>query len=718
MLNTRAVARAGLFAAVLTWTASSGAAAEGVRVIRDFEEAEMAKRWPWPGHCAYGKAVKDRVAHGEYSLKCAVPSKLKRYCQVGPVAKLKAEPRQMAVPPNRDYHDTLEWYFERYCPVVDDAYASIAHKPEDWSGYAALRFDVYAEDAPLVLAMSVRDATGPRFHVGWTGMRSGKAIFNVPKGTWVTCEFPLAEMIRVGELDATRMIGFYLHHNGYGGDTAFYLDYARLVKTGAEASPAHEVVKPRGKPGPRLHRVVRTPPLERDAAKLKRRPATAEAFGPITASERGSFGGLGVTYYNTVRRGVVAYDAERILFLSRGGGDGASRKINPESDTAGGIYAHASFDGGRTWGGIEPGEKLPTHLNTWYGRAGASSDCATGAVYMIGTENCQSYHGGYDTYFRTLGFTGEKWAPERVSMIDANMQKCPFWCHALRLKSGRIWAVWCDGRSSTHYPTKGGFPFKYSDDGGLTWSPSKNGDSAEVPRPLYRPSLGDLEKAHEKAPSRVVLLPAQLTTGPMMAPFGETLIAVNPAATKWAVQAGEGFTKWKDIPPFGKTARYSECSVTSVEGKHFFAGRGGRYGLNDYAKNIRRKRTTMEKIEAGMQTDLAVAHYDGEKWDHAVLEEAGVWDSVLVASGERVFCFYAKVEKSVEAGKKWVVLYRRWADGKWAEAVKVAEDPVRLNRLAAPRRCPPDFAVVLWDHTVAKGEDGPAGIKFARVPNK
>jgi hypothetical protein len=548
-------------------------------------------------------------------------------------------------------------------------------------------------------------------------MRSGKAIFNVPEGKWVTCEFPLAEMIRVGELDPRRMIGFYLHHSGYEGDTAFYLDFVRLVRAGA-APADREIVKPRGKPGPRLHKVVRTPPLERDAEKLGRSPAPAEAFGPVTASEEGSFGGLGVTYYNTVRRGVVAYDADRILFLSRGGGDKASRKINPRSDTAGGVYAHASFDGGRTWGGITPGEKLPTHLNTWYGRAGASTDFATGTVYMIGTENCQSYHGGYDTYFRTLGFTGEKWAPERVSMIDANMQKCPFWCHALRLKSGRIWAVWCDGRSSTHYPTEGGFPFKYSDDGGLTWSPGKNGDSAEIPRPLYRPSLGELEKAHEKAPSQVVLLPAQLTTGPMMAPFGETFIAVNPAATRWAVQEGEGFSKWREVPAFGRDKRYSECSVASVEGKHFFACRGGRYGLNDYAKNIRRGRTTMEKIEAGMQTDLAVAHYDGEKWDHDVLEAGGVWDSILAASGKNVFCFYAKVEKDDAGRNRWAVCHRRWSGGRWGEAVRIAEDPVRLNRLAAPRRCPADFAVVLWDHTVTKGEEGPADIKFVRVPNK
>ncbi len=691
---------------------------DGVSVIRSFEAAEMKRRWRWPGHCAYGKVSAEKVTHGKAALRGKVPSKLKRYCAKGPAAKLKAEPRQMAIPPNNDYHDTLQWYFERYCPIIDDAYARIAHTPKDWSGYATLRFDVFAVDAPVIMGMSVRDATGPRFHVGWTGMRSGTAIFNVPKGKWVTCEFPLAEMIREGELDARKMIGFYLHYNGYQGDTSVYYDYFRLVRDDAAEKPAHDVIRPRGKPAARLHRVVRTPELQRVPAGLKRDLSPVKDSGAKVAVASGGFGGLGVTYYNTVRRGVVVYDNNRILFLSRGGGGKGSRKINPKSNTTGGIFANATFDGGETWGGIEPGEKSATHLNTWYGRAGASSDYATGAIYMIGTENCQSYHGGYDTYFRTLGFTGEKWVPERVSMIDANMQKCPFWCHALRLKTGRIWAVWCDGRSSTHYPTKGGFPYKFSDDGGLTWHPSKNGDAPRAPRPLYRPELKDISGAHEKAPSSVVLLPAKLTTGPMMAPLGDSLLAVNPAATKWAVVEGDAFGKWKDVPKFGTAKSYAECTATSIGGTDVFLSHGGNYRFNDFAKNVRRKRTTMARLDAAQQTDLAVARYDGEKWSHHVLETSGIWDSILTASGDTILCFYAKVEKADEANAKWVVYYRRWKAGKWGERVMVAEDETRINRLAAPRRCPPNCAVVLWDHIKRKGEPGAANIKWARVANK
>jgi hypothetical protein len=203
----------------------------------------------------------------------------------------------------------------------------------------------------------------------------------------------------------------------------------------------------------------------------------------------------------------------------------------------------------------------------------------------------------------------------------------------------------------------------------------------------------------------------------MMAPFGDSLIAFSPNGMKYALGEGQGFSKWKETPAFGKSKRYAECTVVSIGGKQVFVSHGGNYRFNDYAKNIRRKRTTMEKIESAQQTDLAVAGFDGKKWSHEILEESGVWESVLTASGDAVFCFYVKLTGTGEA-RRWNVYYRRWKDGKWEAAVRVAEDPVRINRLAAPRRCPPNCAVVLWDHIVAKGEPGQADIKFARVPNR
>jgi hypothetical protein len=345
---------------------------------------------------------------------------------------------------------------------------------------------------------------------------------------------------------------------------------------------------------------------------------------------------------------------------------------------------------------------------------------------MVGTENCQSYMGGYDTFFRSLGFDGEKWAPERVSMIDNNMQKCPWWCHVLRLPTGRLWACWCDGRVTR----KGvGFPAKYSDDGGLTWFPCRNGDADKVPHPLHRPDLADIAKAHEKAPGNVVLLPGELIPGPMMAPFKGSVVSVSPHGSRWSFHGEKGwdvtvrdaadYKKWNTIPAFGKSKGYSECTVTSVNDADLFVCNGGRYTFNYWDKNIRRGRTTMEKMENGRTTDLAVAHYDGKKeqWSHDILETEGVWESILTASGGSVFCFYVKYIRDDDS-KTWEIRFRRWASGKWEPSVLVATDTVRVNRLAAPRRCPPSYAAVLWDHIVAEGEPGPDGIQFARTPNR
>ncbi len=698
-------------------------AAEGVKLLYSFEPGEGKGK-------VLGKIQKEKASHGEYSVRKDVGKRMSRYCLISPKPnQMKEPPRLMAMPPTNDRHDVMQWYYERYCAIFDEC--GVANKMtrplRDWSAYDRLRFDVYAKDAPAILGISVRDGTGPRFRIGYTGVRSGYGIFNVPKGKWVTCDFPLAKMAKLCHLDLKKAQGFFLHFNGYQGDTAVYIDYFRLVRTGGEKKPKHQLLAPSNKLTAKLYKVFKTPPMTVKPDKPKRNLDPVGKLGPVTVTTRGGFGFGGVTYNQTVRRGVAAYDNDRIVFLSRGGGDRKlSRKINPKSVGADGIYAHATFDGGKTWGGIRPGEKLPTSLNTWYSRSGGSGDSETGRLFLLGTENCQSYMGGYDTFFRSLGFDGKKWAPERISTVDNNFQKCPWWCHVIRLKSGRLWACWCDGRVTR----KGvGFPAKYSDDGGLTWFPCRSADSKKMPPPLYRPTLKDLEEAHERAPDHVIQVPAELIPGPMMARYKEGVISVSPRGGAYAIHDGKtwdvtvrdanDYKKWKKLPAFGKAERYSECSVSSVKDTHVFVAKGGNYRFNFYVKNIQRGKSTIEKLENGQLTDLAVAHLDGEKgtWTTTTLETAGVWDCAMTASGGNAFCFYVKLVREGDK-KKWEIRYRRWADGKWEPSVLVAEDAVRVNRLAVPRYCPRSCAVVLWDHIVLKREPGPGGIRFARVPNK
>ncbi|MFH0980825.1 MAG: sialidase family protein [Planctomycetota bacterium] len=729
MMSTREIGLvAGALAMVLAARPPADAAeargGEGVQVLYDFEPGEANVN-------VHAKVEKGMASHGEYALSVDMSGgRMAQYCPVSPEPnRMKALPAIMAMPPSHDYHDVMQWYYERYCAIFDECgVANRMTQPlRDWSGFDRLRFDVYAKDAPVILGLSVRDGTGPKFRIGFTGMRSGNAVFNVPAGKWVTCEFPLKEMARLGDLDLTKAQGFFLHFNGFQGNTPLYIDYFRLVATGAEEKVKSDVIAPSTNLAARLYKVVKTPPLKKDPENLKREVGPVENLGPVVVTDHGGFGRLGVTYCNTVRRGVVFYDNKRIAFLSRDGGDKASRQVNPDSVGGGGIYAHASFDGGQTWGGMTPGEKLPTHLNTWYGRADASADYATGQIFLVGTENCQSYMGGYDTIFRSLDFDGEKWDIGRVAVIDGNMQKCPWWCRVLRTENGRLWACWCDGRVTREGV---GFPHKYSDDGGLTWFPCRNGDSEEIPHPLYTPDLKDLGKAHEKAPAKVILLPGELIPGPMMTPYKGSLVSFSPHGERWSVHDGKAWDvtvrdakdggKWNKVPPFGASKGYAESTVVSVEDKHVFVCKGGNYRLSFYEVDISRGNTTMAKLEQEQQTDLAVAHWDGDagKWSSETLETERVWESILSSSGKAVFCFYAKVEPKDGDKKIWVVYYRRWADGTWGEAVKVAEDTVRINRLAAPQRCPPSYAAVLWDHVVQKGEPGPGGIRFARVPNK
>lgn len=703
---------------------------EGVELLYSFEPGGAKIR-------TKGTIVSDDASHGTHSFRFDTnrrgggKGRMARYCPISPKPnQMKSPPLLMAVPPTNDRHDVMQWYYERYGSLIDEC--GVANRMpkalRDWSAYDTLRFDVHAKDTPVILGISVRDGTGVRFRIGHTGVRSGYGIFRIPTGKWMTCVFPLAKLAKLANLDLTKAQGFYLHLNGYEGNTVAYVDNFRLVTKDGEKKPKYELLNPINKLTAKLYKVFKTPAMVGTPDNLKCDTSSVEKLGPIVVSTRGRFGLGGITYNQTCRRGVAAYDNNRIVFLSKYGGDEkSSRMINPKSVGCRGTYAHATFDGGKTWGGIQPGEELPTHLNTWYGRSGASADSKTGRIYMTGTENCQSYQGGYDTFFRSLGFDGKKWAPERVSTVDNNMQKCPWWCHVIRLKSGRLWSCWCDGRVTRNGV---GFPAKYSDDGGLTWFPCRNADSKELPAPLYKPDLKDIDKAHEKAPEHVIQMPAGLIPGPMMAAYKDGVISVSPYGDAYSIHDGKNWDvvvenvskakKWKRVPAFGKRKHYNtECSVTSVDDKHVFVARGGNYSFNFYLKKIKRGKGGVAGLENGQITDLAVAHLDGDsgKWTNQTLETEGVWDSIMTSSGKNAYCFYVKFILNGE-DKTWEVRYRRWTNGTWEPSVLVTTQKARVNRLAAPQHCPSSYAMVLWDHIILKGEPGPGGIRFARTPNQ
>ena len=128
-------------------------------------------------------------------------------------------------------YDPRDWYLQRFCRVWRQEWAA----GTDWSGFERLRFDVRSVGAPLILGVRLRDATGPRINAGPTGIRTALATFRLPADQTVTCDFPLAEMARVAELDLSKVHRYHIRINGLvdgRAPTDLFLDNIRLTAKG------------------------------------------------------------------------------------------------------------------------------------------------------------------------------------------------------------------------------------------------------------------------------------------------------------------------------------------------------------------------------------------------------------------------------------------------------------------------------------------------------
>ncbi|MFH1022609.1 MAG: hypothetical protein V1809_04415, partial [Planctomycetota bacterium] len=458
----------------LLMVATGGAvAAEPVKVLYGFENGNDLK-----GVVVLKDLVENHATEGKQSLMFGngYPESwryIKSYAEGKPTG-LMAQP-----PVKGAYEDVLDWFYQRYGCVLDDACRN-RDRQLDWSSYSSLRFDIFSEKAPAVLATRIFDSNGPKIRAHYLGVRSGLGVFKIPQDKEVTCEFPIVEMAAAAEMDLSRMMGFVLRINGFEGEALLYVDNIRLVMKDAAAGDAKfPIIKMEGDVKPYARPVIYNP-VKRNAEKMTPVRGKVEKVGPVTvftgntvwnASDT-AFGGSGVTYAQSLRRGCVAWDDNRLLVLVG----------------ANGLTAAASFDGGKTWGGITPGEKEQTKLPSWGVRGSGAAD-GTGDAYIIGTQNCSSYHEGYDIVFRRLAFVGEGWAEERMSLISQHLRKCPCESRAWRLPNGRIWTVYTDGW--------GGCVANFSDDDGYTWVPCKDA-SKPVPRPFYEPNLEDLKKPAEE----------------------------------------------------------------------------------------------------------------------------------------------------------------------------------------------------------------------------
>jgi hypothetical protein len=311
-----------------------------------------------------------------------------------------------------------------------------------------------------------------------------------------------------------------------------------------------------------------------------------------------------------------------------------------------------------------------------------------GDVYLLGTPNCDSYNEGHDICAFRLIFTGEEWADGYFTHLGQNGYKCTAWARALRLPSGRIWAAWQDGWAKSEGLAK------YSDDDGFTWAPCKDA-AAAPPRPFLAPKLADLAKPaaeRPRPPEKVLLWPETRVAGPLLVPYKGSVAAVDVSGGSWQVHDGQKWGALQKGPNLGTVT-----SETVVGEDRIFLARGGRYGF-DGSKEV--------------LDELVVAELAGGEWKKETLEpEKNVWDAILTSSGDAAWCFYVKKA----ADDKYEIRCRRWAGGKWGASELVATENGRINHVAAPQRCPPNYAAVWWD---TRAEKGPGEVRFARVPNR
>ena len=437
-----------------------------------------------------------------------------------------------AQPPINDYHNILDWYHQRYTQLLDDELSNPNATPRNWSAYHFLRADVYSSAYDAILGILVKDASGTKISAQYTGLYTPVAKFHLTAGQWQTINFPLKALADIGELNLTRISGFSLRYDGYFGDTEIRIENIRLVQSG---DPVYPLLEMQGDVRPFGRRVVKDLEVVRDREKLVRNlspvsstvgPVTVVTVGGAYACATGHFGGSGATYYQHLRRGVVAYDNDRLFVLAKTAGL-ASVLYSPNSNTCegGGITAFGSFDGGQTWGGITRGETRPTLFAHWYWRSLASADYFNGDVYLTGVQNCASYHPPVDVFFRRLAFSGDGWAEDRFSLMG-NVIKCPPWSAALMLPNGRLWANVCDGW--------GGNLGKYSDDDGYTWIPCKNSTlsgSTQNPRPWYQPGI-------DPVPDSVIVFPGDIISGSVFVPYDGGVANFSYAGDKWRIQNG------------------------------------------------------------------------------------------------------------------------------------------------------------------------------------
>ncbi len=446
---------------------ASALAGEKVRLLSSFEPEQM-KTW-------FGKTLTEKdgtytFRHGRSSPRLTKGDATEgKYCWRRDLRKM-----------NIDWEAKSNYMAIRYIKShIFNAYGRVGESPRlkkkwppwlpgDWSGYARLRLDVKSTKAALQLRLHLFDQVA---------LPPVQRLFAVPAGKWVTIDLDLtraaqvhqmplsaanqkrygAKVAKVRTFNPAKMANLMVLVEKCEGETEFLMDNLRLVADTKSEKSRHALVvdnRPYPKPQellPSAPEPVSFPASAKGGAKIKKsgKPVLIDL-----SSERGtSYGKL----CEMVRHGMASAGPDRLLFAQ------------------GAFVAKRSLDCGKSWKSLG---KLRHSSNAPGMGVGAAGPDLLG-FYVA---RCHGVSNPVDMFFRIVKFDGKDWVAGPPHLADINSWHCPeFRVETLRLKSGRIWAVWmdCDRFNSYHNTLRA----RYSDNAGKLWRDLDSNGLAVIPNP-------------------------------------------------------------------------------------------------------------------------------------------------------------------------------------------------------------------------------------------
>jgi hypothetical protein len=331
--------------------------------------------------------------------------------------------------------------------------------PADWSDYDCLRLDAYGEEVRQTIRIVLEDE-----EIGPPLVRN----LTVDPGKWVTLEIDLRAAARERGLDPRRMatlaVGVAELHGKPKTDRqhSALIDNLRLSRR--ETPAKLPIVRdPSSLELPAYYRASRPRPETLPAGRPDRSPLKLEKPFLIPTEKPALVTPVGWA---------AAYDNQRLLLGYHAGATSAGTTH---------VLLLQSLDGGRTWRGLDGGDK-PTPLYVFNPDHGSGRGDVVGAradVLLLNNLGCAGPNlASLRLFAQKLTFTGKGWEVRPVpTLVDCDLRHCNSNQSIVRTADGRLWAAYgLVGRLGTLCMN-----VRYSDDDGVSWKGWAEGKSGVLP---------------------------------------------------------------------------------------------------------------------------------------------------------------------------------------------------------------------------------------------